>query len=119
MANVTVQIAVSSVSANGDFRGRVIKGWETFSITVKGEPVTKKRVWTMWLDYPSDITKGDVIEFTGQLGTKIADYEAKDGSTGKTVEHSLNQCQWRAISRAIPIPTNPAVETTVSNDHPF
>jgi len=117
MAKVVVQISVSSVSANGDFRGRVIKGWETFQITVKGEPVTKKRVWTMWLDYPSDITKGDVIEFEGQLGTKVADYETKDGTTGKTVEHSLNQCQWRAISRAVPLPANPAVE--VSTDSPF
>ena len=118
MAQVNVQIVVSSVSANGDFRGRVIKGWESYQVEFRGQKETKKREWTMWLDLPSDITKGDVIEFTGELITKTDGVQHEyQGRTYFKVEHSLNQCQWRAISRAVPLPANPAVE--VSTDSPF
>jgi hypothetical protein len=111
MAKVRVQIAVSSVAQNGDYRGRVVNGWETFSIKVKGEQVTKKRQWTMWLELPSDIAKNDVVEFTGDLGTKAGTFD-KDGQTFNVVEHSLNEPTFTIISRGIPVAPKPVTELT-------
>ena len=90
MAQVKVQIAISKVAANAGYVGKVVGGWETFQITVKGEPVTKKRLWTMWLDKDYGINKGDVVEFIGELVTKPITYEAREGQTLNGVEHSLN-----------------------------
>lgn len=107
MAQVKVQIAISKVAANAGYVGKVVGGWETFQITVKGEPVTKKRLWTMWLDKDYGINKGDVVEFIGELSTKIAPYQAKDGSQANGIEHSLNVTSLTTISKA----QLPAVET--------
>ncbi len=103
MAKVKVQIVVSKVAEKGDYKGRVVSGWESFSIEFKGEQITKKRQWTMWLDLPSDLVKDDVVEFTGDLGTKAAEFE-KDGQIFKTVEHSINSPSFTVITRAVPLP---------------
>lgn len=119
MAVTTVQIIVSKVAEQGEYKNRVITGWETFQIIVKGEPVTKKRLWTMWLEYPADIIKADVVEFTGELGTKAGTYE-KDGNTYNTVEHSLNKPRWTKIHAAVPGTQNkPDLVVTDGNDQPF
>jgi hypothetical protein len=103
MAKVQVQITVSKVAENGDYKGRVISGWETFQINVKGEQITKKRQWTMWLELPSAITKDDVVTFVGELGTKAGSFE-KDGNTYQVVEHSLNHPTYTVDVKAVPIP---------------
>jgi hypothetical protein len=102
MARVQVQITVSSVAENGDYKGRVIKGWETFQITVKGESITKKRQWTMWLDAASSIVKDDIVSFVGDLGTKAGSFE-KDGNTYQVVEHSLNNVTFKVDQHAVPL----------------
>ena len=102
MARVQVQITVSSVAENGDYKGRVIKGWETFVITVKGEQITKKRQWTMWLDAASSIVKDDIVSFVGDLGTKAGSFE-KDGNTYQVVEHSLNKVTFKVDQHAVPL----------------
>jgi hypothetical protein len=102
MAKVQVQIVVSKVAENGDYRGRVISGWESFTITVKGEQVNKKRQWTMWLDAPSSIVKDDVVSFVGDLGTKAGSFE-KDGTTYQVVEHSLNNVTYKVDTHAVPL----------------
>jgi hypothetical protein len=107
MAKVQVQITVSKVAENGDYKGRVISGWETFQINVKGEQITKKRQWTMWLELPSAITKDDVVTFVGELGTKAGSFE-KDGNTYQVVEHSLNHPTYIVDVKAVPIPNTAA-----------
>jgi hypothetical protein len=107
MAKVQVQITVSKVAENGDYKGRVISGWETFQINVKGEQITKKRQWTMWLELPSAITKDDVVTFVGELGTKAGSFE-KDGTTYQIVEHSLNHPTYTVDVKAVPIPNTAA-----------
>jgi hypothetical protein len=102
MAKVQVQIVVSSVAENGDYKGRVIKGWETYQITVKGESITKKRQWTMWLELPSPIVKDDVVTFVGELGSKAGSFE-KDGNTYQVVEHSLNAPTYVIDTKAVPL----------------
>ena len=102
MARVQVQIIVSSVAENGDYKGRVIKGWESFTIRVKGEPVNKKRQWTMWLDAASSINKDDIVTFTGDLGTKAGSFD-KDGTTYQVVEHSLNNVTYQVDTHAVPL----------------
>lgn len=102
MAKVQVQIAVSSVAENGEYKGRVIKGWESFTINVKGVPTDKKRQWTMWLDAPSSIVKDDVVTFTGDLGTKAGTFE-KDGTTYQVVDHSLNNVTYTVNTHAVPL----------------
>jgi hypothetical protein len=116
MAKVQVQIVVSKVAENGDYKGRVISGWETFLITVKGEQITKKRQWTMWLDAASAINKDDVVTFTGDLGTKAGSFE-KDGNTYQVVEHSLNNVTYTVNTHAVPIPSkaNDGWNTPASN----
>ena len=116
MAKVQVQIVVSKVAENGDYKGRVVSGWETFIITIKGEQVTKRRQWTMWLDLPSNINKDDVVTFTGDLGTKAGSFE-KDGQTYQVVEHSLNQVSYTINQAAVPIPPKPVNEFT--SEPPF
>jgi len=116
MARVQVQITVSGVAENGDYRGRVIKGWETFQITVKGEQITKKRQWTMWLDAPSEIGKDDVVSFVGDLGTKAGTFE-KDGQTYQVVEHSLNNVTYKVDTKAAP--QAPKAETEFTQVAPF
>lgn len=111
MAKVQVQITVSKVAENGDYKGRVISGWETFVITVKGEQITKKRQWTMWLELPSAIVKDDVVTFVGELGTKAGSFE-KEGQTYQVVEHSLNNATFTVDTHAVPIPPKPATEFT-------
>jgi hypothetical protein len=116
MAKVQVQIVVSSVAENGEYKGRVIKGWETFQITVKGESITKKRQWTMWLELPSAITKDDVVTFVGELGTKAGSFE-KDGNTYQVVEHSLNAPTYTVDVKAVPL-TNTAAANAWNNSAP-
>ena len=109
MAKVNVQIVVSKVAENGDYRGRVVSGWESFSITVKGEQVNKKRQWTMWLDAPSSIVKDDVVTFQGDLGTKAGSFE-KDGQTYQVVEHSLNNVTYTVNTHAVPLTNTSATD---------
>jgi hypothetical protein len=116
MARVQVQITVSSVAENGDYKGRVIKGWETFQITVKGEQITKKRQWTMWLELPSAILKDDVVTFVGDLGTKAGSFE-KDGNTYQVVEHSLNHPTYVVDVKAVPL-TNTSAADAWNNSAP-
>jgi hypothetical protein len=115
MARVQVQITVSKVAENGDYKGRVISGWETFIITVKGEQITKKRQWTMWLDSASELAKDDVVTFTGDLGTKAGSFE-KDGNTYQVVEHSLNNVQFKVdVKAAETVKANDGWNTPASN----
>lgn len=117
MAITTVQIHVSSVASNGEYSGKVVKGWETFSILVKGESVTKKRLWTAWLETSTTAKKDDVVEIIGELGTKAGTFE-KDGQTYNTVEHSLNRARLNIIHISDPSKTvAPAV--AASADSPF
>ena len=102
MAKVQVQIVVSKVAENGDFKGRVVSGWESYNVQFKGEQVSKKRQWTMWLDAPSEIAKDDVVTFTGDLGSKATSFE-KDGQTYPLVEHSLNNVSFTINSKAAPV----------------
>jgi hypothetical protein len=111
MAKVSVQLHVSTVAQNGDYRGRVINGWETFSIKIKGESVTKKRQWTIWLDTPSDLAKDDVVEFTGELGTKNGKF-TKDGQDIAVVEHFINDARYQVITKAAPSEPKPVTEFT-------
>jgi hypothetical protein len=109
MAKVQVQIVVSSVAENGEFKGRVVKGWETFQITIKGESITKKRQWTMWLELPSAITKDDVVTFVGELGSKAEPFE-KDGQTYQVVQHSLNAPTYVIDTKAVPLNNTSAAD---------
>jgi hypothetical protein len=113
MAKVSVQLHVSSVAQNGDYRGRVVNGWETYSITLKGESLTKKRAWTIWLDTPSDLAKDDVVEFVGELGTKNGKFE-KDGQEIPVVEHFINQARYTVIAKGEPVAAKPVTEFTAS-----
>jgi hypothetical protein len=116
MAKVSVQLHVSSVAQNGDYRGKVINGWETFSIKIKGELVTKKRQWTIWLDTASDLIKDDVVEFTGELGTKNGKF-TKDGQEIPVVEHFINEARYQVITKATPSASKPVTELT--SEPPF
>lgn len=113
MAKVSVQLHVSTVAQNGDYRGRVINGWETYSITIKGESVTKKRQWTIWLDVKSDLAKDDVVEFNGELGTKNGKF-TKDGQEIPVVEHFINEARYTVISKAEPVAAQPVTELNAS-----
>lgn len=113
MAKVSVQLHVSSVAQNGDYRGKVVNGWETYSITLKGESLTKKRAWTIWLDTPSDLAKDDVVEFVGELGTKNGKFE-KDGQEIAVVEHFINQARYTVIAKSEPVAAKPVTEFTAS-----
>ena len=118
MATVNVQIVVASKAEQGEWSGRVIKGWETYQIIAKGEAITKKRLWTMWLEYPAGIAKGDVVEFIGELGTKAAKLE-KDGNTYDVVEHSLNKPSFRVIKAFAPLDPTPASQVVDNTAQPF
>lgn len=111
MAITLVQVTISSVSKEGNYAGKVFKGWETYSINVKGEQITKKRLWTFWLETVADLNKGDVVEFQGELGTKGAQLD-KDGKTYLVVEHTLNAPSVKVIHKALPgIDTLPPLPT--------
>jgi len=116
MAKVQVQLHISTVAQNGDYRGRVINGWETYSINLKGEQVTKKRQWTIWLTSPSELAKEDVVEFVGELGTKVGSFE-KDGQTIALVEHFINDARFTIIHKAEPVAPKPITELT--SEPPF
>ena len=112
MAITLVQVTISSTSKEGTYAGRVFKGWETYTINVKGEQITKKRLWTFWLESASDLNKGDVVEFQGELGTKGAQLD-KDGKTYLVVEHTINNPSVKVIHKSLPgIETVTAVEST-------
>lgn len=117
MAITTVQIHVTSVAGNGEYAGKVIKGWETYSIHIKGESVTKKRLWTAWLETPSTLKATDVVELIGELGTKATEF-TKDGNTYKTVEHTLNKARYNIIKLGDPSKTV-AAETSQLGESPF
>ena len=113
MAITLVQVTISSTSKEGTYANRVFKGWETYSINVKGEQITKKRLWTFWLENAADLNKGDVVEFQGELGTKGAQLD-KDGKTYLVVEHTLNNPTVKVIHKTLPgietLPPLPADE---------
>jgi hypothetical protein len=121
MAITLVQVTISSITKEGTYAGKVFKGWETYSIKVKGEQITKKRLWTFWLEQAADLNKGDVVEFQGELGTKA------DGSTfeysGVTyykVEHTLNNPTVKVIHKTLPgIETLPPLPVSANEQSPF
>jgi hypothetical protein len=125
MAKVNVQFKVSSVSANGEWAGRVVSGWESFNIESKGQRYTKKRQWTAFFDLPTNINKDDVIEVTGELSTKT-DGVAKEyqGNSYFVVEHIIGSSQFKLIEAAVPIPSsndgwNTAPVTELNQNPPF
>lgn len=83
MAKVTVAGIV-----NGVAKERIISLWETFD--VNGREVYRK--WTIWADIPWNVAKGDWLEVSGDLGSKMGTYE-KNGETKTVVEHSINNPQ--------------------------
>lgn len=83
MAKVTVAGIV-----NGVAKERIISLWETFD--VNGREVYRK--WTIWADIPWNVAKGDWLEVSGDLGSKMGTYE-KNGETKTVVEHSVNNPQ--------------------------
>lgn len=118
MAIVSVQLHVSKLAGNGDYANRVIQGWETFSINVKGETVTKKRLWTIWLDKPCDLVKGDVVEFHGELGVKAGEPKEYMGKMYTPVECSMNEVRYNVIKKMDP--SQIVVETPiVPGESPF
>lgn len=118
MAITTIQITISSNSSNGEYAGRVFKGWETYSINMKGEQITKKRLWTVWVDFALNFTKGDLVEFHGELGTKAAQLD-KDGKTYFVVEHTLNHARATLLQKASLPAVTEANAPVASEQSPF
>jgi hypothetical protein len=114
MAEVKVQFVVTNVSQNGEWRGRVIYGWETYDAKdSKGNTFTGKRQWTIWLEFPSELVKGDLVEFVGKLGTKRGTYKKdENGPEIETVDHFLNEARYTVLQRAVPLPPKPVTELT-------
>jgi hypothetical protein len=105
MAKVKTEIKVSSVSANGEWAGRVIQGWETYNADYKGTRYTKKRQWTAFFELPTNINKDDVIEITGELQTKTDGVPNEfEGKTYFKIEHIIADAKFTLISAAVPIP---------------
>lgn len=114
MAEVRVQFEVTGVSANETYKGRVIRGWETFQGTLKnGEPFTGRRSWTIWLEFPSELVKGDLAEFVGELSTKKGTYQKDENSPVlDVIEHHLNSARYTVLKRAVPLAAKPVTEIT-------
>jgi hypothetical protein len=117
MAETKVQFVVTAVSQNGDYRGRVIYGWETYDgKTRTGDTFTGKRQWTIWLEFPSDLVKGDLVEFVGKLGTKKGTYKKdENGPEVEVIEHYLNEARYTVLQRAVPLPP----KTELTSEPPF
>jgi len=114
MAEAKVQFEVTSVSQNGEYRGKVIYGWETYQgIDRNKNPFTGKRQWTIWLEFPSELVKGDLAEFVGQLVTKKGTYKKDENSPEiEVIEHSLNQARYTLLKKAEPQQPKPVTEVT-------
>lgn len=114
MAETKVQFVVTSVSQNGDYRGKVIYGWETYQGTMKGnQTFTGKRQWTIWLEFPSELAKGDLAEFVGELVTKKGTYKKDESSPEiEVIEHSLTAARYTLLSKGEVQAPKPVTEFT-------
>ena len=109
MAKVNLQIKVSSVSVNGSWAGRVIQGWESFNTEMNGQRYTKKRLWSVFFELPTNINKDDLIEVTGELQTKADGVPNEyEGKTYFKVEHTVGNASFKLIEAAVPLNSNPA-----------
>jgi len=114
MAEAKVQFVVTAVSQNGIYKGKVVYGWETYEGKLKtGESFVGKRQWTIWLEFPSDLVKGDLAEFVGTLVTKKGTYKKdENGPELEVVEHHLDNARYTVLQRAVPLPPKPVTEVT-------
>jgi hypothetical protein len=113
MAKIKVEMTVSTVSQNGDFRGRVIGGWEVYNFDIKGTRYTKKRQWTAWFELPTNINKDDVIEVTGDLITKADGVEKEyQGNKYFEVQHTIQNATFVLVKAAVPVAPKPVTELT-------
>jgi hypothetical protein len=118
MAKVSVEITVSSVSQNGDYRGRVIQGWESFNFEIKGVRYTKKRQWSAWFELPTSINKDDIVQITGDLITKADGVEKEyQGNKYFEVQHTIQDASFVLIKAAVPLAPKPVTELT--SEPPF
>ena len=83
MPLITVTGTVNSIQS-GQYPN--VKLWETYDF----RGTDRHRIWTAWTDVALDVAEGDTITVSGDLGTKVGNYQ-KPGDEPKTVvEHSLN-----------------------------
>jgi hypothetical protein len=117
MAEAKVQFVVTAVSQNGIYKGRVVYGWETYEGKLKtGDTFTGKRQWTIWLEFPSELVKGDLAEFVGTLITKKGTYKKdENGPELEVIEHHLDNARYEVLKRAVPL----APKTELTSEPPF
>jgi len=120
MAKVKVEIKVSSVSANGQWAGRVIQGWESYNAEFGGERYTRKRLWSAFFELPTNINKDDVIEVVGDLQTKADGVQHEyEGKPYFKVEHTIADAKFTLITAAVPIPETSKPVTEFTQAAPF
>ena len=119
MAEIKVQFVVTSVSQNGNYRGKVIYGWETYQGVDRTQTAfTGKRQWTIWLEFPSELAKGDLAEFIGELGTKKGTYKKEEnGPELEVIEHYVNNARYTLLKKAEPEVAKAVTEFT--SEPPF
>lgn len=96
------QVTITGMVGNIGWEGKRVSVWETYEIIINNQTYEKKRLWTIWFDRDQNLIKDIEITLTGQLSTKMGEYDAKDGTKKTVVEHSLNNAEitWRGVAAA-------------------
>lgn len=91
MAYIIVNAEVTRTFYNG--LGAGLK--ETFKLRDGGEGA---KYYSAFFDSPHGLNVGDSGKFSGLFSAKVRDYEKQDGSTGQSVDVTLNNAKAEDIS---------------------
>lgn len=83
MPTIRVQGTVANTYSD---KFNIVKFWETYEVN----GTDRHRLWTAWADSAQAYNQGDIIEVTGDLGTKVGTFNKPGEETRSVVEHSLN-----------------------------
>ena len=101
-------IKLTGLVISSHWEGKLLKVLDEFETEFKGETRIKKRIWSVWLDAPCDAQTGESVIVTGDLSTKIGNWDKKneDGFTTtavQVIEHHLNNCTIQTNSVSHPL----------------
>jgi hypothetical protein len=89
-----VKLARNWVNPENGKQYFIVTAWEKYT-HFTGE--VKSRRWSIWFEVILDLCEGDLIDVSGDLGTKVGKWE-KDGQTHNVVEHSLTDAILKATN---------------------
>lgn len=110
MAKITIENAIVDRVFTTQY-GVGVGVHETFD---KKDGTEGKNYYTLWMKEDPSLEQGQVVSASGFLGTKVREYQDRDGNDRQTVDVSVRAA--RLIGSARPVAPAPQIDEPPAND---